>query len=788
MDANESSSRFIYEFGDFRLDAVRRLLYAKGGSTPLTIKPKVFDALLLFVRHPGELLEKDRLLAELWPGLIIEESGLTQVISTLRRVLKEIPGENRYLATVPGRGYTFVAEVVQPPQVVESRRDQFSPISAADPTPGRSRRPYLVFGLLALAALLVLVLLNLGGLTRREVSREAATVTNGPVPGSVDLPARSVAVLPFVSLSDDASDAFIAFGVAESVLHRMAAIKGLTLIARTSSFAPGVNAADARSIGRNLNARYLVEGSVQRSGAQLRVTCQLIDATTGAHLWSLRFDQSIDDIFAVEDEIARNIAVALEASLDSDKHPYARFGTDAYLEYLQGRALMAGARVEDAERSAGHFKNAIEIAPEFAAAYAALANAQWQFALLQQTSGTGFPFMVRSDRQRERLAAAAREARPLLDRAFELDGTLAEAYVLRAELKAHDGDEAGAEADYQQGLARNPNDSVGHERYASFLWQRADGDAIAAIDEAIRLDPLSPRNHYLKGAMFYAGGDIDLAEPNFLKALALAADYHPALLRLGLIRWEQGRFAEAIGLGEQALASDPRAEWIRWPVAQFYLEVTDVEAARSVLLESPETVPPYDWLAICMHERQSHQAAELLRADPSFRYRVDVDIRAYALRDAARLSGRYEQALAELRDLPSYLVPPEMEPFTLAALAQVNFAVGDRGEAERLARSVRDDFSRQGYARAAALTLLEEYDAALGLLEEVYAEGDRRRWWYFFERDTGFDTIRGHSRFQALAAEAKAHAAAERESLQKMRDRGQVPLRKAGESSDAGIC
>ena len=113
----------LYEFGDFRLDAGRHLLFPKGGSVALPIKPKVLEALLLFVKHQGQLLDKERLLAELWPGLVIEESGLTQVISTLRRVLKETPGENRYLATVPGRGYRFVASVARMPEPSPGRQE-----------------------------------------------------------------------------------------------------------------------------------------------------------------------------------------------------------------------------------------------------------------------------------------------------------------------------------------------------------------------------------------------------------------------------------------------------------------------------------------------------------------------------------------------------------------------------------------------------------------------------------------------------------------------------------------
>src|SRR5688572_4881480 len=114
---NEKGSelRVVYAFGEFRLDAARHLIYEGDSSTPLAIKPKVLEALLYFVEHPGELLDKDRLLTQLWPGVVVEENGLTQVISSLRRVLREAPGENRYLATVPGRGYRFVAGVSRVP-------------------------------------------------------------------------------------------------------------------------------------------------------------------------------------------------------------------------------------------------------------------------------------------------------------------------------------------------------------------------------------------------------------------------------------------------------------------------------------------------------------------------------------------------------------------------------------------------------------------------------------------------------------------------------------------------
>ena len=340
-------------------------------------------------------------------------------------------------------------------------------------------------------------------------------------------------------------------------------------------------------------------------------------------------------------------------SLNSEQHPYASFGTDAYLAYLQGRALLATTTVEDAERAIEHFSRAIEIAPKFAAAYAALADAHWQIALFQQTGGTGFLHRVRTDRQRERLVAGAREAQPLVDRALQLDDTLGEAYILRARLKTVMEDVEGAKDDYRKGLALSPSNGAGHEGLALLFWNFGpDSEGVAEIDRAIRVDPLSPRNYFVLGYMHFQneeGGVFNEAEQNFQKALALAPDYHPALLRLGVIRWNQGRFAEAVALQERALAIDPRADWVRRPLAEVYLEVGEVDAARSVLLEAPETVPPVQWSAICLYEQQPARGIDLRRAEePGFEAIFDADVEVYLLRDAALASRRLAWGRAEL--------------------------------------------------------------------------------------------------------------------------------------------
>jgi TolB-like protein len=217
----------------------------------VVVPPKVFDAALYFLQHPGQVLSKAELLAELWPGLVVEENSLTQVISLLRSALGEARGENRYLVTVPRRGYCFVATVLH-------------------------------------------------------------VATMAEIPATHD---RTVAVLMFDNWSGLAADHTLAAGIAESIMHRLAGIAGIKVVAQTSSFALRGLPLDAREVGRRLDARYLVEGSLQRAGARLRITAQLIDANDGTHVWSLMFNVKTDDAFTVEDSVSQRVARALRHSL-----------------------------------------------------------------------------------------------------------------------------------------------------------------------------------------------------------------------------------------------------------------------------------------------------------------------------------------------------------------------------------------------------------------------------------------------------------------------------------------
>jgi serine/threonine-protein kinase len=759
-----SEPHLIYEFGEFRLDASRRLLFVKGTSDAVAITPKVFETILYFVERPGVLLEKNRLLADLWPGLVVEENSLTQVISMLRRVLGETRGENRYLVTVSGHGYRFVADVMRLPQPLEANRDVTAAVAPAQ----ADRRPSRRAAHIALVALLCVagaMLFTYGWYAQWWRASEVRPPTAESLPAATGLPARTVAILPFENLSTAPADEYVAFGVAESVLHRLAGIRGLSLIARTSSFAYQDKPTDVREIGRTLNARYLVEGSVQRSGERLRVTAQLIDAETGGHVWSLRFDREIDDIFAVEDEIAQGVARALEVSLGPETHPYAQYGTDAYLAFMQGRALVASRKVADAERAIERFSQAVRIAPTFAAAYVALADAHLHLAQVTDDSCST-----------PNTRAAHQRAQPMLERALALDDSLGEAYVLRADLKACSGDSNGAEADFRKGLVLSPSYGWGHQRLAHFLFERQrTAQALAAIDRARSIDPLTPRNHYLKGLMRQTEGAIKEAEALYLQSLAVAPDFHPALMRLATIRaYQQGRFAEGLKLAEQAVAIDARPAWMLQRPVALYLELEDVDAARTFVAQQPQSERPALWVPICLFERQVQRAADILRANPDrWSDSMTHDVEAYVIRDSALANGQFARAQDALNGLP---VRPYGSYGTIA-LAQVKLALGDRRAAENLAREVLAQQNPKSNTRAIALALLGQHTEALEQLEQEFERGWRRRWWYVFDREPAFEPLRNDPRFQALAARARAHAGAQRRLLEQMRERGEVPRR-----------
>jgi TolB-like protein/Flp pilus assembly protein TadD len=666
-------------------------------------------------------------------------------------------------------------------------RDEARSLAASPPAakPRRPRFPALIAAL-AVAALLV------GGYALWR-ARSAGVTSVRVETSAAALPARTVAVLPFENLSAEPDDGFLATGIAEGVLHRLAAVKSLSVIARTSSFTFRGRDVDARDIGRKLNARYLIEGSVQRAGDRLRVTAQLLDASSGSDLWSLRFERHMGDIFEVQDEISGKVADALAVSLQASPGAASPRGTpklDAYLAYMEGRSLLSTFKIADAKASIERLRRATEIDPTFATAYAEEAHG---LRLLWWLLHPDNPV----DAETEKQAAA------LVDKALSLDPELGEAWVERASGRAQSADafDASTDADFRKGLALAPNYAQGYELYGEWLGNVGrEDDELAMIERARQLDPLAPRSHYYKGLTLFQRGDVDGAVQLFLEALRVNPTYHPALMRLGEVESLRGNFAEAAKLTERAIAVDPGADWMRVYGALVYLDLRDAPAAKDLL--STVSATPVSQIALtrfCLssYRGEAQRAAAELYALPPDKLKPmlmsenEIDCPSAVIRDDAFERHDYSRGLRALEvcltpEWHSVLSDRRGLARTACALryASLLIATGERDRAAKILHATlkgMEDHKPEvdvQEPRSVALALLGDVDGALKALEAAFA-ASKGAWWYDFERAPDFQGLHAQPRFQNLVRQYQDIVTKQSALLAEMRRAGEVPYRPA---------
>jgi TolB-like protein len=296
------------------------------GAEPVALGKRAVAVLCVLVERPGVLVSKEALIDAAWRGLAVEDNNLVIQIATLRRVLGEAPGGERWIETLPRRGYRFVGP---------ARIEEQGAVAAA---PGAATSP---------------------------VTADAA---------SLRLPVQpSIAVLPFENMSGDPEQEYFADGMVEEILTALSHFRSLFVIARNSSFAYKGRSVDIKQVGRELGVRYVLEGSVRRSAARVRITAQLIDSLTGAHLWAGRFDGALEDVLDLQDRVAAHVVGEIEPRLNQVELDRARrkpaADLDAYDYYLRALAngyLMTKEESGEVLRLA---HKAIELDPGFASAY-----------------------------------------------------------------------------------------------------------------------------------------------------------------------------------------------------------------------------------------------------------------------------------------------------------------------------------------------------------------------------------------------------------------------------------
>ena len=379
-----------YEFDRFRVDATQRLLRSRGDGEPIPLTSKAFETLLYLVEHPGQLVDKTELMQAVWPNVVVEENNLNQSISAVRRALGESALEHRFIVTVPGRGYRFVAPVKalsipgQADPIVSQPTDAapaVAPQGTGPSAPASSERPLASLKLrraAILASAIVLVAAGAWFLWQSFADRTPAprvagdSATPSPAAGKLRL-----AVLPFENLSPDPANAFFTDGLHEEILSTLARrAPGLDVISRTTMMGYRVAPKPVQQVARELAASHVLEGSVRREQNKVRLTLQLIDAQNDRHLWSQNYDRTLTDALTLQSEVAGEVASQLSVQLEGGQAeaavaPKSAEAYDLYLKGLVARQYVGPlAPIERFREVEDLFSRVILLDPTFAPAYA----------------------------------------------------------------------------------------------------------------------------------------------------------------------------------------------------------------------------------------------------------------------------------------------------------------------------------------------------------------------------------------------------------------------------------
>lgn len=508
----------VYVFAGFRLEVLPRRLTGPDGM-PLALGGKALEVLLYLIEHADRVVGKDELLARVWSGRVVEENTLTQAVHGLRKALGTGGGDHRYVLTVPGRGYRFVAELeeaggVSPP----------APVGAGPASGRRSSGSGQAWRSGAVFAAIVFFATSWWAIGGRDHG-------DGSAGAAVETAARpSVAVLPFIDLSPEQDLAWFSDGVAEDLLTLLARVPGLHVTARTSSFAFRGRELDIATIAARLDVDHILEGSVRRSQDRIRITAQLIEAKGGSHVWSETYDRAFGDVFAIQDEIAGNVAQALRAVLVGGGRNGETGDADAYEHFLHARFLFNRRLPGDLARAAHYYRQAIAVDPGFGAAWAGLAGA-----LNVDILTGGLPV----EQGMPEWEAALERALAL---APDLPDTQHRAYMyFRAT-----GDAERARAHLAKALAADLDTPLKLALAAGIAGEegRLD-DAIALQRRAVALDPIAPSYHHNLANLLFSAGRFDEAEAALRRAAELGAGTGTNVV-LALLLNRTGRHAEAI--------------------------------------------------------------------------------------------------------------------------------------------------------------------------------------------------------------------------------------------------
>jgi DNA-binding winged helix-turn-helix (wHTH) protein/TolB-like protein/Flp pilus assembly protein TadD len=526
----------FYEFGLYRIDTEERLLLHNGDSVQLP--PKVYDTLLALVMHGGHIVEKEELMKAVWPDTFVEDANLTVNISVLRKVLGEGDSEQRYIETVPRRGYRFVLPVTEgkngsADSLSEhtNARNVINGDREVDATKEESAEPKGVYALPRARRwgppVFAISMLVVFGVVAYYTWMKGA---------ERGFKVRSIAVLPFKPLVSDNRDEPLEMGLCDALITRLSSLNQLIVRPTGSVVRYNELGQDPLVAGRELGVDVLLDGYVQRSGDRIRVTAQLLRIADGKHLWSGQFNDDYTGIFAVEDSISEQMLEALRLGLtDDEQRRVTRHYTEnaeAYQLYLKGRYFQDKMTTEGLKKSIEYFQQTTELDPKYARAIAGLAES---YVLLAVHSD----LPPRDSSQRAKTAAM---------RALEIDQTTAEAHTALAHVRFwYDWDWSGAETEFKRAIELSPNYPRAHQGYASYLMVMGRyQEAISEIKRAQGLAPLSLPVNVQVARILYFAREYDEAIEQCRKTLEMDPNFGGAHQFLGRSYKQKGMYEESV--------------------------------------------------------------------------------------------------------------------------------------------------------------------------------------------------------------------------------------------------
>ena len=531
----------VLRFGHYELDLHSREV-RKGGMR-IRVQQQPLKLLEILLERPGEMVTREELRTRIWPNESFGDfdQAVNVAVTKLRAALQDSAENPQYVETLPKRGYRFIAPVAivgglsPDPTEASARNVSGGATHDAGRVAGMADAPPHLLSLRGwkiIAFALLVCLLILAGWVWRSNRQPSFSI-------------RSLAVLPLDNLSGDASQDYFADGMTDQLITDLAQISALRVISRTSVMSYKRARKPLPEIARELNVDAVIEGTVLRSGDQVRITAQLIQASADKHLWAKSYEGNLQDTLAVQKSVADDIAEQIRIELTPQERAGLKnvkaVNPEAYEDYLKGRYFW-NKRTPDALRKAiDHFNQAIERDSNYAPAYSGLADSYvilgaWQYAVLDPKET--YP----------RAKAAAIKA-------VELDDTLAEAHIsLAMSTDMFVWDWEAAEREYRRGIELNPGYATGHHWYAEHLSETGRNDeAIAEIRKAESLDPLSLITGADVATLLVIARRYDEAIEHAKKTIELGPDFAVSHFALGMAYEQKGQSGGAIAAFQKAV-------------------------------------------------------------------------------------------------------------------------------------------------------------------------------------------------------------------------------------------